>query len=72
MPDELNLTVNGNHPIYKQILSQKDSAIQEKMIHNLADLAFLSQGLLQGNRLTEFINRSVQLMEQEPSQAEHS
>lgn len=65
MPDEVSLTVNGNHPIYKNILAQKEPAAQEKIIHNLADLAFLSQGLLQGNRLTEFINRSVELMESE-------
>jgi len=29
---------------------------QEKYIHNLADLALLSQGLLKGNALTSFIN----------------
>lgn len=63
MPDEVSLTVNGNHPIYKNILAQQDAPVQEKLVHNLADLALLSQGLLQGNRLTEFINRSVELMD---------
>ena len=29
---------------------------------NLADLALLSQGLLKGNNLTNFINRSVEMM----------
>ena len=36
---------------------------QEKIVYNLADLALLSQGLLKGNSLTNFINRSVDLME---------
>ena len=35
---------------------------QEKVVHNLADLALLSQGLLKGNSLTNFINRSVELI----------
>lgn len=62
MPDEVLLTVNGNHPIFQSILSEKDKGKQERFVHNLADLALLSQGLLKGNNLTEFINRSVELM----------
>jgi molecular chaperone HtpG len=62
MPDEVNLTVNGNHPIYKDILAENDKDKQAKLVKNLADLAFLSQGLLKGNDLTNFINRSVELM----------
>jgi Molecular chaperone, HSP90 family len=62
MPDEVNLTVNGNHAIYQQVLQESDQAKQEKVIHNLADLALLSQGLLKGNNLTNFINRSLDLM----------
>jgi molecular chaperone HtpG len=62
MPDEVTLTVNGNHPIYKGILSEEDGLKQQKQIRNLADLALLSQDLLKGNDLTSFINRSVELM----------
>ena len=62
MPDEVTLTVNGNHPIYQDILKEDDSQKQEKKVRNLADLALLSQGLLKGNDLTSFINRSVELM----------
>lgn len=62
MPDEVTLTVNGNHDIYKQILAGSEKEKQEKQVHNLADLALLSQGLLKGNNLTNFINRSVELM----------
>ena len=62
MPDEVTLTVNGNHALYKNILAQGEKEKQEKLVHNLADLALLSQGLLKGNTLTNFINRSVDLM----------
>ncbi|MGF2414385.1 MAG: molecular chaperone HtpG, partial [Ferruginibacter sp.] len=62
MPDEVTLTVNGNHPVYKNILAAEVKEKQEKLVHNLADLALLSQGLLKGNSLTDFINRSVELM----------
>jgi molecular chaperone HtpG len=63
MPDEVTLTVNGNHSVYKNILAEGVQEKQEKLVHNLADLALLSQGLLKGNSLTNFINRSVELME---------
>lgn len=62
MPDEVSLTVNGNHPIYQKILNEADPSQKEKIVHNLADLALLSQGLLKGNNLTTFINRSVELI----------
>ena len=61
MPDEVTLTVNGNHPVYETILAAKED-VQQKQIKNLADLALLSQGLLKGNALTSFISRSVELM----------
>ncbi|HUB61515.1 MAG TPA: molecular chaperone HtpG [Puia sp.] len=66
MPDEVNLTVNGNHPIFQQVLKEGDRLRQEKLVHNLSDLALLSQGLLKGNNLTDFIQRSVELMGGEP------
>lgn len=62
MPDEVTLTVNGNHPIYQEVLKSDDKSKQEKVVKNLADLALLSQGLLTGNDLTSFIERSVELM----------
>ena len=62
MPDEVTLTVNGNHSVYKNILAEAAKEKQEKLVHNLADLALLSQGLLKGNSLTDFINRSVEMM----------
>jgi molecular chaperone HtpG len=62
MPDEVTLTVNGNHPIYQTLLKEADTEKQQKQVRNLADLALLSQGLLKGSDLTNFINRSVEMM----------
>ncbi len=62
MPDEINMTINANHPVYTQILKEGDNAFQQKQIKNLADLALLSQNLLTGADLTAFVNRSVELM----------
>ena len=63
LPEEVTLTVNGNHPVYQKILKEDNKEKQEKEVRNLADLALLSQGLLKGNELTNFINRSVEMME---------
>jgi molecular chaperone HtpG len=63
MPDEVTLTVNGNHPIFQQLIKEDSNDKRNKQIRNLADLALLSQGLLKGEELTNFINRSVELME---------
>ncbi len=62
MPDEVTLTINGNHPIYQNLLKETDTEKQQKQVRNLADLALLSQGLLKGSELTNFINRSVEMM----------
>jgi len=69
MPDEVTLTVNGNHPIYQQLLKETNTDVQQKQVRNLADLALLSQGLLKGNDLTNFIHRSVELLQTEQVKA---
>ena len=63
MPEEVTLTINGNHPVYKNIFKEEDKENQQKQVRNLTDLALLSQGLLKGSELTNFINRSVEMME---------
>jgi molecular chaperone HtpG len=70
MPDEVTLTINGNHPIYQSLLKESDVTMQAKQVRNLADLALLSQGLLKGNELTNFINRSVELLQADKKVAE--
>ncbi|MFN5938333.1 MAG: molecular chaperone HtpG [Sphingobacteriales bacterium] len=62
MPDEVTLTVNGNHPAIQTILNEANEDRQKKLVRNFADLALLSQGLLKGNDLTAFIKRNVELV----------
>jgi molecular chaperone HtpG len=46
------------------LLKETNTDKQQKQARNLADLALLSQGLLKGAELTNFINRSVELTSQ--------
>ncbi len=66
MPEEVTLTVNGNHAVFQKIMKEKNADDQGKMVKNLTDLALLSQGLLKGNELTAFITRSVEMIEGKP------
>ena len=62
MPDSYNLVVNINHPLISQVLNEPDAEKQKQLVHQLTDLALLSNGLLKGEALTEFIKRSVQMI----------
>ncbi len=62
MPDMYNLVVNSNHPLISRIMNEKDEATQKNLAKQASDLALLSQGLLKGESLTNFIKRSVELI----------
>lgn len=62
MPENYNLVVNTNHPLIEQILNEADSEKQKQLVHQLTDLALLSNGLLKGEALTQFIKRSVSMI----------
>ncbi len=62
MPDSFNLVVNSNHPLISKILIEEDQAKKEQMAKQAADLAMLSKGMLKGEKLTAFIERSVNLI----------
>lgn len=62
MPDMYNLVVNSNHPLITKILDEKDAEKQSTLAKQASDLALLSQGLLKGEKLTNFIKRSVELI----------
>ena len=62
MPDSYNLVVNTNHPLVGQLLNESDTEKQKQLIHQLTDLALLSNGLLKGEALTAFIKRSVEMI----------
>ncbi|HBW86764.1 MAG TPA: molecular chaperone HtpG [Crocinitomicaceae bacterium] len=58
-PEMYNVVVNANHPKIVQLLGKED-AIRQEQIKNLTDLALLSNGLLKGEALHQFIERSVE------------
>jgi len=62
IPDSYKVTVNGNHPLIKRIVSDKDEAAQAELAKQAFDLALLSKGLLTGSDLTNFVKRSVSLI----------
>ncbi|MDG1993919.1 MAG: molecular chaperone HtpG, partial [Polaribacter sp.] len=62
MPDMYNLVVNTNHELVGQILNTKTAKKQERLIKQSFDLAKLSQNLLHGEALTNFIKRSYELI----------
>ena len=62
MPETYNLVVNSNHPIMGKILVETDEAKQAEISKQLYDLALLSQNMLKGADLTDFIKRSVGLV----------
>jgi molecular chaperone HtpG len=57
-PEMYNLVVNANHETISSILA-KDEAGQQESAKHLADLALLSQGMLKGEALDSFIERSL-------------
>lgn len=61
-PEMYNLVVNTNNNLVSEILSTKTKKKQERLIQQAFDLAKLSQGLLQGEELTNFIKRSFQMV----------
>jgi molecular chaperone HtpG len=61
-PDMYNLVVNTNHPLVSEILNTKTEKKQTRLITQAFDLAKLSQNLLHGEDLTNFIKRSYDLI----------
>lgn len=56
--DMYSLVVNTNHPTINQILNSKEPS--DEKVRHLCDLALLSQGMLQGKALADFIKRSFE------------
>ena len=61
-PDMYNLVVNTNNELVGEILNTKTAKKQERLIKQTFDLAKLSQNLLHGEELTNFIKRSYELI----------
>ncbi|MFT4943948.1 MAG: molecular chaperone HtpG [Flavobacteriales bacterium] len=62
MPDMYNLVVNTNHELVSEILNTKTAKKKERLVNQALDLAKLSKGLLKGEDMTAFINRSYEMI----------
>ncbi len=62
LPDSYNVVVNTNHPVVAQTLLKTDAEAQPELAVYLLQLALLQQGMLKGEALTQFVNRSIQNM----------
>ena len=60
--DHYNLVINGNHPLATRILDEKDEAKRTQLVQQMVDLAMLSQNILTGEKLSEFVKRSYELL----------
>jgi len=63
LPENYNLVVNSNHPLTSKILVETDGEKKKSLVKQAADLAMLSQGMLKGEELSNFISRSLDLMD---------
>ncbi len=60
--EHYNLVVNGNHPLAARILGETDEEKKVALTKQLIDLAMLSQNILTGEKLSDFVKRSVELL----------
>lgn len=61
MPEQYNVAINGNHPLMAKIMKSRKEDKKVQLAKQAYDLALLSQNMLNGKDLTNFINRSVEL-----------
>ncbi len=62
MPETYNLVVNSNHGLVEKINSAENDEAKSALIKQALDLAKLSQNLLKGEDLTNFVKRSFDLI----------
>ena len=60
--EHYNLVVNGNHEIVQKVLHEENEEKQKQIIQQMVDLALLSQNMLTGEKLSDFVKRSIELM----------
>lgn len=61
LPDRYKVAINGNHKLVDKIL-KADEGVQAQLAKQAYDLALLSQGMLTGAELTEFVSRSLEMI----------
>lgn len=62
MPESYKVGVNGNHDLIGRILKADSEEDKVRIARHAFDIALLSQDMLKGEDLTNFLNRSVSMM----------
>lgn len=62
MPDTMNVVLNSDHKLIKQILADAKADTSDKVAKQLIDLALLQNGMLKGEALNNFVKRSIDLI----------
>lgn len=65
LPESYNITVNAQNPVIKKIMGEEGVAAlkaEDDTLRQLTDLALLSNNMLKGKALSEFIKRSQELL----------
>ncbi|PWJ57118.1 molecular chaperone HtpG [Dyadobacter jejuensis] len=62
MPMMYTVSLNANSPVISKILKTEDTTLKSALAKQVYDLAMLSQGMLTGKDLTQFIQRSVEII----------
>jgi molecular chaperone HtpG len=63
MPEQFNLVVNLNHKLIMRLTDDTENTeVHQSLVKQMIDLALLSQNMLKGQALTEFIKRSVEII----------
>lgn len=62
MPDQYAVAINGNHTIVQKILKAESDEQKATLAKQAFDLGLLSQNMLTGADLTNFIKRSISLV----------
>ena len=60
MPNAYNIIVNLENPLVKKVVEANDK--ESTLLRQIVDLALLSNGMLKGKKLADFISRSVDLL----------
>lgn len=61
MPEMYNLVVNTNHALISKLIESKGEN-QKVLAKQALDLALLSHGMLKGKNLSDFVERSFELI----------
>ena len=64
MPAVYNVVVNMENPLVGKIIADKDAQNSQDLLKQVTDLALLSNGMLKGKELSDFIARSAKVVEE--------